>query len=164
MRVPTVPDNWQKFLEYTRELDIIRKENFIKTFPEFAHLIELYGKHGTDLDRTDFGKIVVYVGDKSHPQGWYLESHARAKDIHAVKLTDQNCQNLIPGIYFTSLSDVKTKENFDNVLLQADKIIYQETDNWQDARIWHFLFKFPTPAQRTTEKLLSRYRHKIGCK
>jgi MoaA/NifB/PqqE/SkfB family radical SAM enzyme len=164
LRIPTAPKDWQKFLDYTQELDKIRHENFTKTFPEFAHLIELHGKHGSDLDKTDFGKVIVYVGDKSHPQGWYLENHARSRDVHAVKLTDQNCQYLKSGVYFTSLPDVKTKENLNKVLAQADQIIYKETNNWQDARIWHFLFKFPTPVKRTTQKLLSRYQHKIGCK
>ena len=36
---PSDPAEWDKFLEVNGALDQIRKENFQKTFPEFAKLI-----------------------------------------------------------------------------------------------------------------------------
>lgn len=39
MDQPADLDEWEKFLEVTNALDLIRKENFDQTFPEFAELV-----------------------------------------------------------------------------------------------------------------------------
>jgi len=158
---PALPEAWQQFLQITQALDTIRKEKFDVVFPEFAKLIKEYGYSGSDLDEIGFGKVVVYVGDKAHPLGWYLENSARSNDRNAVKITKDTCNNLLPGVYYTSLQDAGSKENLQIICKQADTIFYQEPSYWQDTPRGFFarLFKRPSPTKKTIEHILKEFAY-----
>ena len=130
LRQNHLPQAWQRFIQLTQDLDKIRRESFTKTFPELSELAKTC--HSQDLAAVNFGKIIVFVGDREHPQGWYLRNSALKHSRDAVRLDVKNMVALRPGVYYTSLEDLGTKTNFEKIMAQADKIVYQEPSWWQD--------------------------------
>jgi hypothetical protein len=170
LKQPAVPASWQQFLQVTQTLDEIRNESFNAVFPEFSKLVQQYGYSGADLEQANFGKIIVYIGDHAHPQGWYLENNARSRDRNAIKITKDIYDKLQPGIYYTSLKDVGSADNLKTVCNQADTIVYQEPSCWQDTpnirgrlRVFinrHIVTKI-SPSKKTVEKVLKKFKEKI---
>lgn len=158
LKQPYAPRSWAQFLQLTNALDSIRGERFAKIFPEFHDIIQQHGMTGSDLDAIDFGKVIVYVGDCEHPQGWYLRLLALEDHPTATKLTTANCKDIQPGVYYTSLHDLGTNETFLSVLEQADRIVYREPSYWQDTpgAWWQRLLKFKSPSKKIIEKTLQQ--------
>lgn len=169
LKQPALPQAWQKFLQVTQALDKIRKENFNTVFPEFAKLVKKYGYSGQDLDQVKFNKIIVFLGDRSHVDGWYLENNAQDYERNAVKLTADICNKLKPGVYYTSLNSVESEENLQNVCKQADIIVYQEPVTWQDSPYLYGLIGWilrwsirPTsPSKKIINKILVEFKDKV---
>jgi len=147
---------------------LARNENFVKTFPDVKKVLNQYGMFGpalTDVDYTkaiaylEQNKVVIYIGDCAHPAGWYLQQSATSYKDTAIKLTIENCQDIKPGVYYTSLQDMGTQENLLSVLTQADRIVYQEPSFWQDTpRKWWWQLKLglTSPSKKTIEEILSK--------
>lgn len=159
LKQPYAPRSWAQFLQMTNALDSIRGENFAKTFPEFYSIIQQHGMSGADLDAIDFNKVIVYVGDCEHPLGWYLRSVAYEYNDTATRLTQTNCKDIPPGVYYTSLRDLGTYETFLSVLEQADRIVYREPSYWQDTpgAWWQRMLKMKSPSKKIIEKTLKTY-------
>ena len=79
--------------------------------------------------------ITIYLGDV----GSYLADMAQAADNSATLLTSDNCNNLLPGTYYTSVADLENFQNLSSVLRSADKIVYAPPpDNiWSDTKKNH---------------------------
>lgn len=161
LKQPYAPRSWAQFLQMTDALDSIRGESFAEIFPEFHNVIKHHGMTGDDLDAVDFNKVVVYLGDCEHPQGWYLRSLALEYTATATKISHTNCNNIPPGVYYTSLRDLDTFENLLSVLEQADRVVYREPSYWQDTpgAWWQRLFKIKSPSKKLIEKTLSKLPH-----
>lgn len=170
---PALPVAWQKFLQVTRALDNIRKENFNTVFPEFAKLVKKHGYSGSDLNQVNFNKVIVYLGDRAHVDGWYLENNAQDHERNAIKITTDIYNKLTPGVYYTSLYDVGSMENLQDVCRQADVIVYQEPDTWQDVPylqgiagwivgpIYNWIVRPVSPSMKITEQVLTEFKDKV---
>ena len=159
LQQPCAPRSWAQFLQMTRALDSIRGESFAKTFPEFHDIVQQHGMTGPDLDAIDFNKVIVYIGDCEHPLGWYLRQLAFEYNDTAIKLTTANCNDIPPGVYYTSLRDLGTHETFLSVLEQADRIVYKEPSYWQDTpgAWWQRMLRLKSPSKKLIEKTLRKF-------
>lgn len=73
-------------------------------------------------------RTVVYIGDV----GDYLYEAACQNSKLAILITQHNYQNLVPGVYYTSLGNFDNLNAFAAVLRQADDIIYVPPKIWSD--------------------------------
>lgn len=92
--------------------------------------------------------ITVYVGDTTS----YLCQVAQRDHINAVLISGSNYQNLNPGVYYTSIGDLGELSNFEQVLQQADTIVYAPTKTWSDEH------NDVSMMQYLTERYLSIFR------
>jgi hypothetical protein len=80
------------------------------------------------MNKTSKSEIILFVGDV----GEYLANAAHQQDILAKLITTQNCKNIRPGTYYTSIGDLITSSNFETVLKQSDVIIYTPPVVWNN--------------------------------
>jgi hypothetical protein len=77
----------------------------------------------------------LFVGDSDV----YLSIEARKIDKNALLLNDQNYKKIVNadnGVYYTSLADITAVEDFCEVLMSADKVIFSPPPgNWSDRNI-----------------------------
>ena len=74
--------------------------------------------------------ITVYIGDV----GKYLSSLCCSIDATATLLTQENCYNLLSGLYYTSIGDLQSLVALGETLRQADKIVYAPPTSWSDEK------------------------------
>jgi hypothetical protein len=76
--------------------------------------------------------ITVYLGDVSE----YLSQQAQAADPDSKLITQQNCKDLAPGTYYTSLGDLGDVTHLATVLRSADRVVYSPPpdDQWSDSK------------------------------
>lgn len=79
-------------------------------------------------------QVVVYIGSED----LYLSEEVLKINSNATLLTSNNFKNLANGIYYTSLADAGSTENFVKILQQADSIIYLPPDNWSHNKMQFF--------------------------
>lgn len=152
---------------------LARNGNFATTFPEFQHLLDRDGMSSDAMDAVDFkqaityledrSRVVVFLGDCAHPQGWYLQLSATTYNDTARKLTSKDCHNLKAGVYYTSLQDLETQENLQSVLDQADRIVYHAPSYWQDTPNkwwWQHALGLQSPSKKIVERALKKISHK----
>jgi len=72
--------------------------------------------------------ITVYVGDVTKS----LADVALQYDYTASLITSDNYNCLKPGTYYTSIGDLDQLTHFSDILLQADKIVYEPPAQWSD--------------------------------
>lgn len=72
--------------------------------------------------------ITVYLGDV----GSYLHLLAKTEDSNAQLLTEYTINDILPGVYYTSLGDLRNSANLSTVLMQASKIVYAPPSAWSD--------------------------------
>jgi hypothetical protein len=72
--------------------------------------------------------ITVLVGDVS----LYLSAEAKKISATASLITEKNCKNLFPGVYYTSAGEFQNYCDFRNALEQADELIYRPPKYWSD--------------------------------
>lgn len=149
-----LPHAWQRFLEVTEHLDLIRKEKFADTFPEFNAVLQAHGYNSSDLQATDFNKVVIFIGDQPHPTGWYLSYAAFQYNPDCLPLTQDNCKDIVPGVYYTCVADFHDINELEKALTLADKIIYQEPKYWSDTS------NTGSASKKIIEELLSTLPHK----
>jgi hypothetical protein len=72
--------------------------------------------------------ITILVGDVTD----YLAKDAFKLDANAKIITQENCKNIIDGVYFTSLGDFDNLQDFIATLDQAQHLIYCPPPIWSD--------------------------------
>jgi hypothetical protein len=79
-------------------------------------------------------QIVFFVGDVTSD----LEKSAKQLDPTAQLITQQNCFDIGPGVYYVSLGDFTGLAEFARCLDQADQLIYCAPEVWtsQDMQYW----------------------------
>lgn len=90
--------------------------------------------------------ITIYVGDVDES----VREAALVDDLNATLITQENCESLKSGTYYTSLGDLYNIETLVKVFDQANKLIYSPPTNWSDANMQYW-----------TEFYLHYYKNRI---